>query len=662
MHPELQNFLAHKPLASKGAKMPWRKAWKTSLWETMFVLARLLVFSSLHRVTDSFAIAPTLKSTVLRQVFGYESFREGQEPIVDALIAGRHVLAVMPTGAGKSLCFQVPALVREGLTIVVSPLVALMQDQVAALKLAGVAAETINSAASRDDNVEIWRRVASGEIRILYMAPERLMTERMIAALQRLTIALIAVDEVHCLSQWGASFRPEYDALQNLRQLFPDVPIGAFTATADEVTRSDIALKLFGGKVEEYVAGFDRPNIKLTVKPKANSTKQLEAFLEDRRGESGIIYALSRKSVEEWAVHLQSKGYRAVAYHAGLSAERRSEAQNLFMTESGIIVCATIAFGMGIDKPDVRFVFHADLPGSLDAYYQEIGRAGRDGLPADAHMVFGLSDIQMRRRFIDGEAAGNERARREHKRLDALVAYCETPDCRRQSLLGYFGEFSEPCGNCDVCLEPAHRVDGTAEAKLIFEAIAQTGNRFGSAHVLDVLVGKANDRAVSLRHTELSVFGSGKNRTRVEWQSFIRQMMGSGLLTLDVAGFGGISISAKGRSVEKGETPFRYRPDLVRVGKKELRAVKHQQIAEADPVSGELLSRLKALRLKLAKARGVAAYIIFPDRSLIEMAQRKPLTKWDFGEVQGVGAAKQEQFGEVFLAEIQSFMAESAGR
>ncbi len=374
-------------------------------------------------------------------MFGYESFRPGQEDIVDALIAGQHVLAVMPTGAGKSLCYQVPALVRGGLAIVVSPLVALMQDQVAALKLAGVAAETINSSLDRDANVEIWKRVASGETRILYLSPERLMTERMISALQRLDVKLIAVDEVHCMSQWGASFRPEYDALHGLRIAFPNVPIGAFTATADEVTRKDIAAKLFGGKVSEHVSGFDRPNIRLTVKPKNNSTKQLLEFLSDRKGESGIVYCLSRRSVDETSEMLQGKGYAAVAYHAGLSAAVRADAQDRFMTEKGIIVVATIAFGMGIDKPDVRYVFHADLPGTLDAYYQEIGRAGRDGEDAEAHMLFGLQDIRMRRQFVDQEGGGQERARREHKRLDALVSYCEAPECRRQSLLGYFGEY-----------------------------------------------------------------------------------------------------------------------------------------------------------------------------------------------------------------------------
>ncbi len=407
----------------------------------------------------------TAKYQILRETFGYDAFRPGQEEIVDGLIAGRHVLAVMPTGSGKSLCFQVPALVKGGLAIVVSPLVALMQDQVAALKLAGVAAETINSSATREGNVEIWKRVASGEVRLLYLSPERLMTERMISALKRLDVRIIAIDEAHCISQWGASFRPEYDMLRGLKDAFPGVPIGAFTATADEATRRDIVTKIFGGTAEVFVAGFDRPNIKLTVEAKQNAKKQLLDFLEDHRGESGIVYSLSRKSTEETAAALVKDGHRAVPYHAGLSAGDRGDAQDLFMAEKGVIVCATIAFGMGIDKPDVRFVFHTDLPSSLDAYYQEIGRAGRDGLSAEAHMVFGLSDIQMRRRFIDQEEGGEERRRREHKRLDALVAYCEAPECRRQALLAYFGEFSEPCGNCDVCLDPSGLIDGTAEAR-----------------------------------------------------------------------------------------------------------------------------------------------------------------------------------------------------
>ncbi len=597
------------------------------------------------------------KHTILRETFGYETFRPGQEEIVDNLLSGRNVLAVMPTGSGKSLCYQVPALVKGGLAIVVSPLVALMQDQVAALKLAGVAAETINSSASRDDNVTIWKRVAAGEVRLLYLSPERLMTERMIAALQKTDVRMIAIDEAHCISQWGASFRPEYDMLQTLRVAFPEVPIGAFTATADEATRKDIVAKIFGGTAEVFVAGFDRPNIRLAVSPKNNAKQQLLDFLGAHKGASGIVYALSRKSTEDLAGFLAAKGHRAVAYHAGLSADNRSDAQNLFMTEKGVIVCATIAFGMGIDKPDVRFVFHADLPSSLDAYYQEIGRAGRDGEPAEAHMVFGLGDIQMRRRFINEEEGGEERRRREHKRLDALVAYCEAPECRRQSLLGYFGEFSEPCGNCDVCLDPSAMVEGTAEALKVFEAMRLTGERFGAVHLVDLLEGKANDRALALNHTELAVFGAGKERPRGEWQALIRQLLGGGYLALDVAGHGGLAIAPKGRALMKGEGQFRYRPLVARSVKKAKRAERMAAAVANEGVSDVLLQRLKALRGSLAKARRVPAYVIFSDRTLIDMAAKRPLTKWDFGEVHGVGAAKLEQFAEVFLAEVRAHAA-----
>ncbi len=597
----------------------------------------------------------TTKSKVLREVFGFDDFRPGQEAIVDGLLAGGHVLAVMPTGSGKSLCYQVPALVKGGLTIVVSPLVALMQDQVAALKLAGVAAETINSSASREDNVEIWKRVAAGAVRLLYMAPERLMTARMIGALQKLDVRLIAVDEAHCISHWGASFRPEYEALHGLREAFPEVSIGAFTATADEAARRDIVQKLFGGKAEVHVSGFDRPNIKLTVEAKSNSSKQLLDFVQAHRGESGIVYALSRKSTEEWAAQLAAKGRRAVAYHAGLTPTQRAEAQDLFMTEKGVIVCATVAFGMGIDKPDVRFVFHADMPSSLDAYYQEIGRAGRDGQAAEAHMVFGLGDIRLRRQFIEQSDASDEHKRRENRRLDALVAYCEAPSCRRVSLLAYFGEDSEACGNCDVCLSPGETIDGGVEAKQIFETVRATGERFGAAHIVDVLMGKANDKAVALNHTELHVFGLGKDRPRTEWQGIIRQLVGAGFLIHDVGGYGGLSLAPKGRSLMNGAGEFRYRKVEPRGTKKAARAEIIAKVAEADPRAGALLVRLKALRMQLARQARVPAYVIFSDRTLIDMAARVPLTKWDFGEVHGVGAAKQEKFAEIFLREITAF-------
>ena len=590
---------------------------------------------------------------VLSQVFGFENFRPGQKEVVDSLMAGRNVLAVMPTGSGKSLCYQVPALAMGGLAVVVSPLVALMQDQVAALKLAGVEAETINSSASRDDNVKIWRRVAAGLVKILYLAPERLMTAQMISALKKLDVRMIAVDEAHCISQWGASFRPEYDALQNIAREFPGVPIGAFTATADQSTRQDIVEKMFGGKADEYVAGFDRPNIQLGVAPKSETKKQILDFLEDHKNESGIIYSLSRKSTQEWAAYLKGQGFRAIAYHAGMSPGARSDNQNTFMTEPAIIVCATIAFGMGIDKPDVRFVIHADLPSSLDAYYQEIGRAGRDGEPAHAQMFYGQQDIMMRRRFIDGEGSGQERRKRELQRLNSLVAYADAPSCRRQALLSYFGEESEPCGNCDICLDVAEMIDGTADARKVIEAVQQTGSRFGAGYLADVLLGQHTDKVQNTGHSKLLAFGLGNNHSRTHWQSMVRQMAGAGLLKNNVDGYGGISLTPRGQLLAKGDGEFKYRADAICVTRKDKRAA---LVATIDPRAQDLLQVLKALRLKLATTRRVPAYVVFPDRTLIDMAQKVPLTRWDFAEVQGVGEAKLEQFGDIFLEEIKAFV------
>ena len=595
--------------------------------------------------------------SVLRQIFGFEEFRPGQKEVVDSLMAGRNVLAVMPTGSGKSLCYQVPALAMGGLAVVVSPLVALMQDQVAALKLAGVEAESINSSASREDNVEIWRRVASGDVKILYLAPERLMTAQMISALKKLDVRLIAVDEAHCISQWGASFRPEYDALQNIAREFPGVPIGAFTATADQSTRQDIVNKMFSGKADEYVAGFDRPNIQLGVAPKNDTKAQVLEFLADHKNESGIIYSLSRKSTEEWAAYLKAKGYRAIAYHAGLSADLRSDNQNMFMTEPAVIVCATIAFGMGIDKPDVRFVIHADLPSSLDAYYQEIGRAGRDGEPAHAQMFYGQQDIMMRKRFIADEDSGEERRRRELQRLDALVDYADAPSCRRQVLLTYFGEESAPCGNCDMCLDPSEMFDGRADAHKVIEAVTQTGSRFGAGYLADVLLGQVTEKVQSTGHSKLLSFGLGKNNSRTHWQSLVRQMVGAGLLKKNDDGFGGIVLTPRGQLLAKGEGEFKYRAETIRTTRKDKKAA---AVAKIDPRSQDLLQVLKALRLKLATKKRVPAYVIFSDRSLIDMAEKVPLTKWDFAEVHGVGDAKLEQFGEIFLREIAAFAKSTA--
>lgn len=599
------------------------------------------------------------KRQVLKDVFGYDGFRPGQERVIDALLRGRNVLAVMPTGSGKSLCFQVPALVMGGLTVVVSPLVALMQDQVQALRLAGVAADAINSAQSREDNVEAWRRATAGETRLLYMAPERLMTERMLAALGKLDVRLIAIDEAHCISQWGPAFRPEYQALTQLGEAFPDVPIAALTATADELTRGDIAQQLFADDAETLVLGFDRPNIFLSVQPKREWKSQVLSLVEARRGVSGIVYCLSRKRTEEAAELLTQNGIKALAYHAGMDKETREANQNAFMTESGVVMTATIAFGMGIDKPDVRYVIHADLPGSVEAYYQEFGRAGRDGAKAEAHMLFGLSDIRMRRMFIEQEDAGEDRKRREHQRLGALIGYCEASSCRRQILLGYFGERAAPCGNCDACSSTIELVDATAEAKQIIAAIRATGSRFGAVHIVDVLMGAANERVQRLGHDKLPIYAAGKGLKREEWQQLVRQLVAANFLMLDIAGYGGLQVTESGQALSRGEVTFQHRP-TVRPQKAERKSKSSAAAAGLTDAETTLLDALKQLRLRLAKQRRVAAYVIFSDRSLIDMAARKPQTADEFAEVHGVGAAKLKAFAGVFMAAIQKHQAESS--
>ncbi len=588
----------------------------------------------------------TAMRRVLKDVFGFEDFRPGQESVMTHLLAGRPVLAVMPTGAGKSLCYQVPALVLGGLTIVVSPLVALMQDQVAALRLAGVAADTINSSIDRDGNVAAWRRVMAGETRLLYLAPERLMTARMLEALGRRDVRLVAVDEAHCISQWGPAFRREYEDLSRLRDIFPQVPIIALTATADEATRTDIAARLFGGGVETLVLGFDRPNIKLSVTARSDGRRQLLDFVQRHAGRSGIVYCLSRKKTEETAEFLGRSGVRALAYHAGMAKEARDANQNSFMTEAGVVMVATIAFGMGIDKPDVAYVFHTDLPGSLEAYYQEIGRAGRDGRAAEAHMLFGAGDIRMRRMFIDDEDAPEEHKRRSRARLETLVGYCETAQCRRQILLSYFGEDAAPCGNCDNCLDQAPRSDGAAEAAIVFAAVAESGARFGGAHIVDILRGARTQKILERGHDRLASFGGGAARKKEEWQSLIRQLVAGGFLTPD--DHGGLAISEQGRALGRGETAFTYRPLEPRARSGPGPA--SQDAAKAgDPA---LLAALKAERLRLARERQVPAFVIFSDRTLIDMAARRPGDLDGFAEVHGVGAAKRKDFGEIFLRVI----------
>ena len=586
------------------------------------------------------------KRRILKDVFGFDDFRPGQAAAIDTLLSGRPVLAVMPTGAGKSLCYQVPALVMGGLTIVVSPLVALMQDQVAALRLAGVAADTINSSLERDENVAAWRRVAAGQTRLLYLAPERLMTPRMLDALKGLDVRLIAVDEAHCISQWGPAFRPEYEQLAQLRGYFPKAPIIALTATADEETRRDIAKKLFGGKVETLVLGFDRPNIKLSVAARSDGPRQLLDFIRRHQGQSGIVYCLSRKKTEETAAALERGGVRALAYHAGMTKDARDTNQNRFMTESGVVMVATIAFGMGIDKPDVAYVFHTDLPGNLEAYYQEIGRAGRDGRAAEAHMLFGSGDIRMRRMFIDNEEASDEHKRRAHARLGTLIGYCEAAQCRRQILLQYFGESAQPCGNCDNCQETTPLSDGTAQAQKVLAAVLESGERFGAAHVIDILRGAGSQKIKEREHDMLACFGSGAG-LKEEWQSLIRQMVAADFLKPD--DHGGLSITERGEDLRHGNGTFHFRPLAPRA------KARAEAVAAGEGGDPDLLAALKAVRMKLARERRVPAYVIFSDRTLIDMTALKPRNMDEFALVNGVGAAKLKDFGAVFLGAIAEF-------
>ena len=585
---------------------------------------------------------------ILHSVFGYPEFRPGQADIVDHILAGTPTLCVMPTGAGKSLCYQVPALMLDGPSVVVSPLTALMDDQVAGLRANGVAAAAIHSGRDRQDNIADWQRFRSGEIKLLYLSPERLMTERMLAALDAMAPALFVVDEAHCISKWGASFRPEYEQLSALRSRFPRARLAAFTATADAATREDVAARLFGQGGEIVVHGFDRPNLSLAVEPRSKSRAQLLDYLEARRGVPGIVYCLSRKSTEEIASLLAAEGYRALPYHAGLSPETRRENQEVFMAEEAVVMVATIAFGMGIDKPDIRYVVHLDMPGSMEAYYQEIGRAGRDGRPAEAMMFYGLADARMRRQFIDRDGGDEAHKRREHKRLDALLAYCEATRCRRQALLSYFSDGGAgPCGNCDICLDPPDLVDGTREAQMLMSAIVRTGQRFGAAHVVDVVRGADTEKIRERGHDRLPTWGVGRDRPKSFWQGLVRQCLAAGCLELDIEGYGALRLTAEGQAVLKGKSRLDIREILPT--KKETRRARLAAAVDEGDIDAGLLSALKALRRDLAAERQVPAYVVFADATLIEMCRMKPATLDDLGLVKGVGPKKLETYGTVFL-------------
>ncbi|MXZ26380.1 MAG: DNA helicase RecQ [Caldilineaceae bacterium SB0665_bin_21] len=592
---------------------------------------------------------------ILERVFGFPSLRPGQADIIEAILQRNHVLGIMPTGAGKSLCYQLPALVLDGLTLVVSPLVALMDDQVAALRLSGVAAETINGNRSRSDNLAAWQRVSAGHAKLLYLAPERMMQPRMIASLQRLPINLIAVDEAHCISKWGPAFRPDYVGLSQLGDLFPDVPIAAFTATADRTTRRDICEKLFNRSGRVFSQGFDRPNIHLAVQSRRNLQRTLLEFVHSHPGQSGIVYCLSRKSTENTAALLRSHGVAALPYHAGLDASERLEHQQMFMSQNGVVMVATIAFGMGIDKADIRFVFHTDLPASMEAYYQEIGRAGRDGLPADTLMLYGLTDIVQRCRFIEESDAGPEFRRHEHQRLNLLLGYCESAGCRRQALLGAFDErLEEPCGNCDNCLNPPEVREGLVEGQKVLSAAHRTGQRFGAAYLIDVLLGKATTRIQEWGHDSLPTFGVGREHNKDEWRSIVRQLTAGGFLSVDIGGKGGLSITPKGRRLLSGAETFRFRidPQVVAGRSRPDPGTDGKHDALVERKDRKLFEHLRETRLTLARTHNVPAFMIFSDRTLTDMAVRKPRTPTELKLVHGVGDVKVAKFGEVFLSAI----------
>lgn len=600
-------------------------------------------------------ISSDRRDELLQSVFGFSSFRAGQEEIVNCLSGGEHCLAIMPTGAGKSLCYQLSALLRGGLTVVVSPLVSLMQDQVAALKESDVAADTINSGRSREDNVAVWRRVAQGELKLLYLSPERLMTGRMISALQNIGLDMVIVDEAHCISQWGHDFRPEYGELSRLRDLFPGIVIGAFTATADEVTRKEISEKLFAGQGRTMVHGFDRPNIFLDVREKKNPKQQILSLLKDHEGQQGIIYCLSRKNVSETADFLQKEGHKALAYHAGMPADVRRDHQERFLAEPDILIVATIAFGMGIDKPDVRFVFHMNLPGSMESYYQEIGRAGRDGAPARAVMLYGFGDIQSRRSMIES-GGGNEAKRTvDHQRLNLLLSYCEAPTCRRQVLLRYFDDDCVACGHCDSCVTPPEQYDGTERANMVLNAIIQSREIFGQAQIIDILVGSDTAKIRENDHQSLQVYGTGKELKAAEWRSILRQLFAANLITVDIAGYGSLKITQAGRELLAGKRTASLKKITYvekTPSKRQKSSRKQVELAEGDEA---LYIHLKTLRQNIAREKNVPAYVVFHDRTLREMATKRPGTLTDMMDINGVGQAKLDHYGEDFLSALGEF-------
>jgi ATP-dependent DNA helicase RecQ len=581
---------------------------------------------------------------LLQSVFGFPDFRPGQAEIVKAVLEGRNTLAIMPTGGGKSLCFQLPALCRDGVTVVISPLIALMRDQVRALKAVGVEAGALTSGNTDEETEEVFAALDEGRLKLLYMAPERLASPATATLLRRVGCSLIAVDEAHCVSQWGHDFRPDYLRIGELRRSLR-VPLAAFTATADEETRTEIITRLFDGEAPStFLRGFDRPNIHLAFAVKSNPRDQILRFAAARKGQSGIVYCGTRAKTEVLAQALREAGHLSVAYHGGMEAEARRQVEIRFQREDGLIVVATVAFGMGIDKPDIRWVAHADLPKSIEGYYQEIGRAGRDGSPAETLTLYGPEDIRLRRSQIDEGAAPPDRKAADHARLNALLGLAEALKCRRQVLLGYFGEVAEPCGNCDLCDRPAQLFDATEAVRKALSAILRTGEYFGAGHLIDILTGNATAKVRERGHDQLPTYAVGRDLSKAAWGAVFRQMMGQDLVRPDPDRHGALRITEAARPILRGEAQVTLRRDTVSDARDA--SPIRTQVAEEDV---GLLSLLKAKRRALAEAQNVPAYVVFPDRTLIEIAEKKPTTLDQMAGITGVGAKKLESYGAAFL-------------